>query len=465
MTYRVKSRFLIDVIQSTLGVAPDEAQAVRIEPPVLSAKWTKNNHHEADILSVTVGFREAGVDPRQIINARCRFALWDDNLEAFDMDRHTRFVGICKTAERDKDESANTVTMTFHDYTSLFLAMKPFKPEGIPEWTDSLRSAWVKICNFTGWQDPANGQIVSTVKIFTRPDGIVFYPPELQARTLGEMVSTRFHQVNKPTPPSRCDAWAVWRWCCESLGLVTFIDKDQCIVADMNEFYLTADGPRQTKPRVVYGENIKKISQKADTTLNSKGILLKSMNPLEGRMIEAFYPPPGDPRIKTRRSAAGKKSEEGANITANEVSGQYDEYEYNWITEQGALQAKAQSAFEERRRQELKGKFITEDMVMRGPNANDPVDVLDLRSGSAILVTMDPEDLETLRAFGSEEERIVYLMDVGGRDRNTATLLARNAMVDQLQVPIFHVTSLSVDYGETSFSIEVEFHNLIVGDL
>ncbi len=465
MTYHVKTKFTLDVNQSYLGT-PNPDEAVHIEPRILSAKWTRNNHHEADVLTVTLGYKECGIDPRQLENAKCSFSIWDSNFEDYNPEKHVRFTGFCKGAERKLGGDAAVVELTFHDYTCLFLDMKPMKPEGLPEWTDSLREAWVKLCNFVGWQDPTNNKIVSTVSIFTRPGGIVFYPEDLQTHLVGKVVTTRFHAISKPSPPSRCDAWAAWRWFVESLGLVTFIDKDVCVVANMNEFYISDGGPRQTPPGVVYGQNIWGFEEKADPKVTSKGILLKSFNPLEGRMIEAFYPKPGDPRLKTRKSAAGKKSDGGAAITANEVSGDYEEYAYNYITEQAALDAKAQASFEERRRQELKGKFKTAEMRLPAadPNESD-VDILELRSGAAIYIKVDRESLEVLRNLSSEEERVTYLVDVCGHEKDIARLLAKNSVVAEIQSPKFHVSSIELEYSDQKFEVEVSFHNLILSDV
>ena len=74
------------------------------------------------------------------------------------------------------------------------------------------------------------------------------------------MVSKRFHAISKPQPKQRSDAWTVWRWCCESLGLITYISTDECVVTNANEYYT-----ENSAPGLIYGHNILDFGQEVDT--------------------------------------------------------------------------------------------------------------------------------------------------------------------------------------------------------
>lgn len=459
MTYRPQTHLTLRVNRSIVG-SPDLDDTVTLNPRVLSAKWTRNNHREADVLTVTVSYKECGVDPRQLINARCAFALWDANTDDGPASRHVRFTGICKTAERKLGEGASQVELTFHDFTTLFLGMKPYPQEAMPLWGFTLREAWAKICNNTGFRD-VSGNVVSSVEIFKPVSGgIVFFPPELGDTVLGNVVPERLI-ISRPTPPPRSDAWACWRYCCEALGLVTFIDRDQCVVSSINEFYLSDRGAALTSPvSAAFGRDIISCEEKVDVSKTEKGVHLISFDPLLGRYLEAYYPQPGDPRLKTKKSWAGKRSDGGAQVTANEAAPDYETFNWASAQTQGTLQAAAESVYAQRARQALTGKFRTAEMFLPATHGGEKVDVLELRSGAPIYVRVDPESLENLMALPSENERVAYLQGLG-YPQDTARLIAKNAPSDELSNRKLHVSDLSVEIGDGKFEIEIGYHALI----
>jgi hypothetical protein len=427
---------------------------VVLHPRIIEAKWTKNNHLVADELTVTIGWKEGGVEPRAIKNARCGFWLWDSNREDFDEVKHLRFTGVCKKAARRLHEDGWVVDLTFHDYTTLFIGNKPLKTSGMPQWSDNLQAIWERICDNTGWQDPDNGKILSSVEAL-KPN-LVITRDDIKTRTLGEIVPERFHAISKPQPKDRASSWDVWQWCVGALGLISYIDKDKCIVTDTTEHYKSINAAR-----AIFGENLHTFEESVDTDITSKGILLKSMDQSTGRVIEAFYPPPGDERLKTKRSAVGAKSEGGATVTANEDSGDYEEYNRYDIHTQAALDRAAEEAYEERSRQEMEGSFHTAEMVL---NTNDggTADIFDLRAGDALAVELSPGTRDTLNMIWSHEERVRYLVDNLGYDEDLADLIARNINAGDLQSAIFHIKSIELDLGPEKFDVEIKFHNLIL---
>lgn len=454
MTYKVHNLLELDV-PSRFGSRTNFTQ---IYPRVITSKWIKNNHLEADELTVTIGWKEGGLDPRLIKNARGAFWIWDSARTDFDRAKHLKFTGIAKKITRKIEENGWVVEITFHDYTTLFINNKPLKTDGLPYYTDTLQKIWERICDNTGWQDPANGKILSNVSALR--DSLVFAREDIRTRTLGEMTNKRFLKIARPSPKHGASSWDVWQWVIGSLGLISYIDKDQCVITDTTEHYAKANAAR-----AIYGENIHTLEESVDTDITSKGILLKSLDPLTGRILEAFYPPPGDERIKTKRSAVSKKSEEGAIITANEVSGQYEEYNRWDVTDQKALDNCAQQAYEERSRQEIEGSFKTAEMTLF-TNDGDQVEILDLRAGEALAIATDPGLRDTLRGLvGGEEEQIRYLVEHCDYDEDVALLIARNLDVDELNSPIFHIKSIELDHGPDNYEVEVKFHNLIVTDV
>lgn len=455
MSITTRPRALLQLDVPKFGTHGSGSEFILLNPNVLELTWTRNNHLVADELTTVVDWKEAGIDPRFIKNARCGMWFWDENFEDFDREKHLRFEGVCKKAKRANGEGGATVDLTFHDYTTLFINMKPFPTTGMPEWTDTLQTAWWKLCDNTGWMDPDNKKIISSVAALR--DRLVIRPEHFKDVTLGSAVHPRFLKIGKPSPPSRCDAWAVWNWVCTSLGLITVIRGTQCFVLDSNEYFTALNAPRG-----ILAENIYDLEEEADCDTMKKGIQLTSYDPITRRVVEARYPPPGDERIKTKRSAVGKKSDEGANITANEVSGQYEEFEYHHVTDQATLDRCALSAYEQYSRQEMEGSFKT--TLMRLPSVDDTVgeiDILGLNAGDAVRVEIDNGTLDILRNIGSATEQLGFLIHDRDYDPEVAELIVANLKVDQINTPIFHVKTVGIEYADEKFEVTVHYHNLV----
>ena len=427
-----------------------------LHPKVIHAKWTRNNHLVADELTVGIPWREGGVDPRWLKNARGAFWMWDDDNGYFDPQAHLRFTGICVKVERKLEDSGWIVEMTFHDYTTLFINNKPLKTSGIPEWNDSLLDIWVKICDNTGAQDPESGQIISSVAALR--DRLIFKDlgGAAAARTLGELVAPRFLKISKPQPKNGASSWDFWQWCCGALGLISYIDKDTCVITNTTEHY-----KKEAAARLVYGQNIYSFEENVDTTIMNKGILLKSMNPLTGLVMESFYPKPGDDRLKPKRAAVGKNSEEGPTVTANEVSADYEEYNRYDIQDQTTLDRAAEEAYNERSRQEMEGSLKTMETYLRDSYEN-VYDILDLHAGDAISIWVDPFDLDNLLGIAGEQSaQVAYLRDTLDYDENLAWLVVDSIDPDKQSNLIYHLKSMEVTLGPDQFEVELKFHNLI----
>lgn len=434
-------------------------EQVTLNPRLISSKWTRNNHLIADILTATVGWKESGADPRIIRNARAVYSLWDQvqNPSGVPQD-FVRFTGLCVRAERRISEEGWIVDMTFHDYTSCFIDMKPLPSAGLPEWTDTLRTAWGKICDNVGYRDPETGKILSNVAALK--DRMVFRPEATGDLILGSACPPRFHAISKPQPPGfhTANAWQVWQYLCGMLGLVSFIDRDQIIVQNTTEQY--ALGDTRPAPTMIYGQNILEFEEDADSTQNAKGVILKSFDHLQGRVIESAWPPPGDESLKVTRAVARRADKEGRAPTVNELPGDYEEFEQHQITDQAALDERAKWCYEEYKRQNMSGRIKTAEMYVDN-EFGDKVDLLDVRANEPILVRLSVENLDLLKTLGSEEQQIQYLVDRCGYDPNLARLVVQNMSAVQIASPLFHMTSLDVDFGDEKFEIDIKFHNLI----
>ncbi len=431
-------------------------ERVIISPSVLAAKWTLNNHLVADELTITMGWEESGCDPRFLKNATCEFFMWDDLRQEWDdglSTKYLRFTGICTKAGRKLGESMSEVTLTFNDYTTLFLNMKPFPTGGMPEYNETLKQIWEKICDHTGAKDPSDDKkIISSVAILRNRLNTERLFAEQKEHTLGLLVDKRFHAIAKPSPHQGANAWEVWQWVVGSLGLVSYIQGDECIVMTTTEHYKVSEAPR-----MIYGENILEFEENGDTHISGKGIMLKSFNQLTGRTIEAVYPKPGDDRLKLKQAVAKRALKNGTDISINDVSADYEEFNYFGIQDQEALDIRAKEAYEEFSRQQMDGTLKTSEMAIEGADG-EPFDVLSLKANDSIIIAIDP-DIRTNSK--NPEEAYHYLVDVMGYNDGLARIVSQNFDSEELQSPQFHVTTMDVDYQDGTCTIEIKYHNLV----
>jgi len=439
--------------------AGSSTETIVITPSVISSHWTLNNHLVADELTVTMGWEESGCDPRLLKNSTVEFYMWDDERqEHFDVNdrekskQFLRFAGICTKASRKLSDGVSEVTMTFNDYTTLFIHMKPFPTAGMPEYSDTLKQIWEKICDHTGAKDPNDEKkIISSVTALRDHLNVDRLPAEQQSYTLGKLVNERFHAIDKPSPHQGANAWEVWQWCVGSLGLVSYIQGTECVIMTTTEHYRVTEAPA-----MIYGENILEFEETSDTSISGKGIMLKSFDHLTGRTIEAVYPPPGDDRLKLKKSVAKRALKEGRDVSLNEVSADYQEFNYYTIQNQEALNIRAKEAYEEYSRQQMDGTLKTSEMCIEGFDGQ-PFDILSLQANDSIIIKIDPD----IRNFESADEAYHYMVDVLGYNDGLAQIVAQNIEATELQSPIFHVTSMNVEYAEGKCDIEIKYHNLV----
>ena len=96
-----------------------------------------------------------------------------------------------------------------------------------------------------------------------------------------------------------------------------------------------------------------------------------------------------------------------------------------------------------------------------GGESND-VDILSLKAGDEIIIRVDQFNEKTLISLPGEDARVEYLVDVCDYDKDLARLIARNSTEWELLAPVFHVSSVSVDYAEGKYESEIEFHNVVI---
>jgi hypothetical protein len=414
-----------------------------------------NSHMEADECRVSLAYDDAGIDPRVLKSAEMYVWLGngDDRGEFRPTKANLRFIGIAVDVERDLSvSSGKNVNIRALDYTTLFLNCKQFVPAGLPRHQDTLRVAWERLCDFTGYYDIESRSVVSTVqRLKPKLEFVGEAAEEIEALTLGSAVSPRFAKFNGPVnPPHRdADAWAVWQTAVGSLGLISFIRGDRCIVTTATDFY-TADDP----PRMVFGENVFEIKETRDVhSVSAKNVGIRAFDPVFGRSLEAFYPPIHATPKKKRMAASALGSPVAVKSQAYEI------FDCPFgITDQATLDRFAQRVWEERSRQELHGTLKTSEMFV-DTLAADTFDLLGLQSGDRIRVEIDRAALTIIQALPTSFERQGAL-EARGYSESMARFITKNLDSLTRMTPEFQVHNVM-----TSFDVQAGHYEVTIAYL
>jgi hypothetical protein len=410
----------------------------------LQADLERNDHNSADALGLSVDWTDAGVDPRLLADGVLTFYLGQaDDFGAWDPGpTDMQFIGMLRENDGDRQvDSAGHVSLNAIDFTTLFLEAKPFGSRGIPDYSQTLREAWARVCS----QTPGAEKLSESI-LFLDVDGNT---------KIGDAVAQRFQRLGQVPTKTETDGWAVWQQCVGMLGLISYFRLDTCVVTTSTAYYTEQD-----PPVLIWGKNLLRWSENRNAQAARKGIGLTSFDPIAGTTLEAYYPPVGDPRVKRKTSTAKKRNSASAAVRQSEDR----EYlPYPGVTNQIRLDEIAQRVWEERSRQELAGSIETAEMRVDTASGRD-FDLLTLGSGEAIKIQVDQESRQILASLGTAAQQWQHLVD-RGYSHEAADLIVLNYQEFAEFEPVYHVkgarVSMSVDRDGGSFRVGVDYCNRI----
>lgn len=440
--------------QITVPVMGNRAQRIKQEKsedvltfPVQpkSLRIERNDHMQADACTISLDWTMAGIDARMLDDATVEVHIGNADETGFwvQTEQTCRFAGVVKEVDSSREaDSAAEVRLELVDYTELFLKAKPFGSSGIPSFSMRLGEAWQTIVA----QTPG-------AEIFADPKRLIFEDVD-SGLVIGKGVAERFRKIGFVQTKPETDAWAVWQQCVGMLGLISYIDKDRCIVTTATNFYTEQDAPK-----MIWGKNIESWHENRVGVLSRRGVGLTSFDPLSLRTLEAYWPPIGDAKVKRKR-AKSKKILSEDKISPNE---ERDYYAYPGVSEYEALLAITKRVWEERSRQELEGSISTPHMWVDTEQGNI-FDLLDLRCGDTVRVETEPEMKLLLSSLDSDFDRIFYLTGRGYSDSAAELIVANMANFADLDSR-FLVKRVSLDMEITdtdgSFAVEIDYINRI----
>jgi hypothetical protein len=436
---------------SAQDTANHGSESVELPVRVKSFTLERNDHFTADTLHISAEYQDANVDPRFLKHATIQFwaGLADEDGNWSPNDSNFRFIGIVKHVSRKTQEGGLTVEIEAHDYTTLFLAQKPYASNGLPHLNSTLSDAWIRICEHVGFWDIDSGKMVSNVEALKT--AIEYRGGVDGSRIIGAGVPKRIRDFGRIPHKNGDSAWDVWTRCCFCLGLITFFDKDKVVVTTSTEHFSVEEAPA-----LIYGINILEADEVVDTSVTNKGIGLVSYDVMTGKTIEAYYPQPGDVRINVKRTVARSKSYKPSDVQAD----QYEVYEFHDVSDADLLLKIAQRAYEERSRQEIQGIVKTAEPVAYTPSG-EAVDLMDLSSGDNIRIQIDPESLELIKndAPALATQRLIDL----GYEPRVAYLLSKNLDSMGTINSNMHTRQVSthLDGDAETFEVSIRYWNTI----
>lgn len=440
----------------------EDEQVFRFDVRPFRARLEANNHNQADELELTFAYDEAGIDPRYLRSAEVYFYVLDayafggftpgnDNL---------RFIGITRDVERHFSESkGKVITLKVQDYTCLFLEMKNFPPSGIPTFSDTITTAWQRICDNTGYVDLDTRTINSSVTNLR--DKLEFWGPIDPNKKLGDAVPARIAKLGtlQPTLGSASEAWAVWQTVVGSLGLISFIRGDRCVVTTATDFYTSSD-----PPRFLWGLNILEFTESRQLgQLCNKAVCVRSYDPLAGKILESLFPSPSVAQKKKRLGATPTKKPRHALHTQD-----YECFDLPFpVADQATLDGIAERIWQERTRQELSGRMTTREMTVATANGSqNAFDLLTLQAGDQIQVEIERGALDAIQGLTTVGARAAALR-AKGYTADTARFIAANIdSIDKLPSQFLvkqAATTLEAtgSEGGCKFEMEIEYLNRI----
>lgn len=455
---RAQARMIVPVM-GTLSQREGQSvtrETVTFDLPIRKCRITRNDFNQADEAHVTVCYDEIGVDPRLLSNAVIEIFIGNSSDPAWGPNAaDSRFAGIVRTAHRSlMSNDSMDIELHAQDYTTLFLAQKPYFDTGAPDFTQTLAEAWARICDNTGFTDFTTGQFVSNVAVLR--DNLIGLPDGVQDIVIGSGVLPRIAAQGKVQPQSHdADAWAWWRTCVDALGLITWISGDQCYVASAPDYYTASD------PVVfVWGQNIFKLEEGRDiASVNNKGIHLTSFDPLGGETIESFYPNRNDPNVVRKRVPAQHTAGKSRRVASAGIAPitDYEHMEYNYSCTQETLDIACRRVWEERSRQELAGKMSTTEMVVQRVSGAD-FDLLSLTHGDQILVQLAQNALDEMRKLPTTQARAQYLQEEGYSGAASLLIANDQGFIGRLQSTMV-VRNVVIEYDPDAqhFGIDVDY--------
>lgn len=468
----------------------DDGRTFRIDGLIpLEATLSRNGVRTADTASITIAYRDLPIDPRVIRALGVVLFMGTSTPEE-------RELGIRGTTRGDRGpgvdnaaEPLSVIADTWLDaqgnqrsnerFTGFADSIVTSFPRGeMPsvriECTDNTRliinqDAPPKLG--IAADKPIDEAVASYLSNFPQMLGmsIEYRPASSSVPMLKSVLAKSAYKPDLGPSAGASSKLSVWDYitdACGALGLMARVEGSTVIIQRPRTLYATAGATRPNDPftgrilpggrvlsqrTLVVGRNVLDIEFARSFTHGAQqNIEVRCYDPVQGKTLVARYPEKGD---RVAQPLPGNASEQKWNVIV--VEG---------ITNEPALRAIAQGAYEAQGRQEITVSAETRSLASYGGSNDDP-DLLDVLAGDGFEIEIARES-EGLSSVGATEEAIASRAEQFLREKGFDAGFSKaygEAMKNAAFQRSFRVRNVKLDYSrEDGITWSTEMGNYLV---
>jgi len=439
------------VIWEDFGTSSPELSQVytfEVLPKRLSVNL--NNYKEADTFDVELDYRVFPLDPRFIRSAQVSIHI--ENMEKLvdtkgkavriqprepkmGVKHNTVLMGFVDTHSIELNDNSKSVTLKGRDFTSLYADI-PWNGKAISlsQPVDKVIESIIKTLKTTGDIKVVNQTGFPALPVLSKiaPD-------------LGELSGTRGAKKKE-------SVWEVIQEIAAKAALVAYIELDNLILTTPQ----VLTDPNQAV-NFFYGHNLKSLSFERKLG-RSKGFNVRVRSIVGKTVLVADIPKDSKTLdIGGKDITVVKQNSKGQKVQSEEEPAPFYTFAVANVATKEALVKYGERIFEEMSRQQIEGKFETQDMKSFD-NYRNIIDLTKLRNGAPVSIEISPQDMREMRRVSSDAERLRYLLD-RGYQRQAASVIAKN--YSKFATP-FYARDVSMEFSsETGWRLSVDFINRI----
>ena len=438
----------------TLGVIWEDfnfgsqARLQKVYPLTVFAKRVTmniNDYTQADTFDCEIDYKNFPFDPRAIRACRVTVHMADagELSEIEPNSGNVVFVGFADEESISFDDSSRVVKLEGRDQTSLLIDRK--YTGGTINVAENIETTINQILQSL----PETQNLRVDNRVGSLPVVGQFSPHRNSASKLGTQRSSAKDE----------SCWDVIQDMVARAGLIAYIELDKLVISKPRVLY-----GNTTKVQFVYGRNLKnlefkrKIGRKKNFNVNVRSLntdLKEALSveiPLEA--TDEWSRETGIPQRRVQIPTINADGSEGTPKDAPILG-----FRVPNVNDKNHLVKVAQEIYEELGRQQLDGSFTTKDMESVDSSLSC-FNLLKLRNGTPVSVTIDQGDLEGIRKVNGVNEKTKFLIN-RCYEPVVARVFAETLSNTRFDTP-FYTKSVQFTLSEESgFQVKVDFLNFI----
>lgn len=452
--YFPQAALTLEILWEDFQLTSDASLQKTYTLPILAKDLTVNinDYTSADTFEADIDYKNFPFDPRLIRACGVTIHMQDvgkifnenNSLAAIKRIRDNAiFMGFADEESISFDDTKRTVHLEGRDFTSLLIDTK-YLDGTIPmdQKLDVLlqkllselkQTAHLKLDNRTGDTD---------------------------LPIIGSFFDDKHQLSGRKNVDREENYWEVIQDLVARAGLIAYIELDQLVLTKPQTLFK----PDQAKI-FVYGKNVKNLKFKRKIGRRKQfNVIVRSLSPEGKAVVEAKIPKEATAEWSKNTGIANLEvvmpqlDQNGNPLPKDQLKpAPYMSFRLPDVHSKDQLIKYGQEVYEEISRQQIEGSFETKEMETTD-FSKKCFNLLQLRNGSPIELTIDQGDLHGISTKVSVEQRINYLVS-RGYDQTIARVFAEN--MDRF-VPIFYTKAVKFSLSnEDGFKASIDFINFI----